>query len=846
MGLVWVLAICAAPLTLRGDLAADRAAGCETEGNLSVADGAYICRGGASLRLPAASYFDPLTGQVALTVRPDWRGDDGRRHTFLHLGLGPHHFTIFKAETNGVRLVCKADDATTTAIELGAQDWRPGLEHEIRAAWRQVGKVMFLELQVDGQRQWVADAVPLPVVDPWLWLGARGAPDREPAEALMRDVVFSPEPPELPFSLAPKPPLDAVVDLSRGTPLRAVHAGVTPWNSAGFPLPFAIGSELFQRFAQCRFKQVRLVGVSEQWLYGAGLTRGPDGTLVIDWRPFDDLLDIVAAAGARPYVRLAFHVPRLLSQDPASGNGGLLYQMPAEVDEFVDLMGAIAAHVAARFPGAWYVASLNEPDLWVPKGGDWPAVLRLYGLVSQRVKQVDPTALVGGPGIAFDPRQNGGRYLTEFLDYATTHHLPVDFVCYHGYKKPHPGEFEAMQQRVDELLDAHWSGPRPLCVLDEWNLWRTDGRQDDEYGAAYLAGALQYQRRAGLAQSFIVSFNPVEPVTEVEQTIRRQNGLLPRDGVSPVRVEAGDYTASGVTVPGLLTHPGSVGRTYAEFALKLPEGRPVLRFDTAIVIDKLFQGMDGCTWFVRVQDGGTWQEVFRVVDAQRRWTAREADLSPWAGKAVTLRLEVDHGPMTGTADWAAWGRPRIESGARSLDLLANLDQTVCGQALVPEPVVYDDRYLRSTTGLPLIKGTVITAPYYVWAMHARLGAEELATTLDGRDGIAADGDAGLTVTRDGRRLAMLAWSFDPWTANPRRFNVRLDGATFPCRLRIAQIDAQHSNPYDKHVRSPTAPGPVHNLSEGEPEVVRDETVTGPVVSFELPALAVALVELMAE
>jgi len=632
MGLFCVLAICAAePLSLRGDLAADQAAGCESVGELRVEAGAYSCRGGASLRVPAERYFDPAGGQLRFTVRPDWPGDDNQRHTFLHLGLGPHHFTIFKAETNGVRLVCKADADTSTALELGVRDWQPGETHTIRAGWRPIGPWLYLELWVDGQRQYVADAVPLPVVDEWLWIGARGAPDREPAEAALGGVTLSPEPPGLPFSLAPKPPLEATIDLGTSSPFRAVHAGVTPWNSAAFPLPFAIDSELFRRFAQCRFEQARLVGVSEQWLYGAGLSRGPDGKLGIDWQPYDDLLDIVDAAGARPYVRLAFHVPRLLSAAPAGGDTGALYRMPADVDEFVGLMGAIAEHTARRFPGAWYVASLNEPDLMVPQGGDWQAVLRLYELVSRRVKQADPTAKVGGPGIAFDPRQNGGQYLSDFLTYARERALPVDFVCYHGYRKPHPGEFEAMQHRVDELLDAHWTGPRPLCVLDEWNLWRTDGRQDDEYGAAYLAGALHYQRRAGLARSFIVSFNPIEPVTEVERHLRRQPGLLPRDGVAPVRVEAGEFTAAGVTQPGLLTHPGSVGRTYVEYDLPLPAGRPVLRFDTGIVIGRPYAGMDGCTWFVRVKDAeaGTRRSG---VDNQLRWTPRR---SIWAAGRVS-------------------------------------------------------------------------------------------------------------------------------------------------------------------------------------------------------------------
>jgi hypothetical protein len=46
--------------------------------------------------------------------------------------------------------------------------------------------------------------------------------------------------------------------------------------------------------------------------------------------------------------------------------------------------------------------------------------------------------------------------------------------------------------------------------------------------------------------------------------------------------------------------------------------------------------------------------------AGRRWTTLEADLGPWAGERVTLRLElVPDAPIEGPSDLAWWGSPRL-------------------------------------------------------------------------------------------------------------------------------------------------------------------------------------------
>ena len=48
--------------------------------------------------------------------------------------------------------------------------------------------------------------------------------------------------------------------------------------------------------------------------------------------------------------------------------------------------------------------------------------------------------------------------------------------------------------------------------------------------------------------------------------------------------------------------------------------------------------------------------------AEHAWTPLEADLSPWAGKPIHIKLIADVGPKDNSSgDWAAWADLRIES-----------------------------------------------------------------------------------------------------------------------------------------------------------------------------------------
>ncbi len=107
--------------------------------------------------------------------------------------------------------------------------------------------------------------------------------------------------------------------------------------------------------------------------------------------------------------------------------------------------------------------------------------------------------------------------------------------------------------------------------------------------------------------------------------------------------------------------------------------------------------------------------------------------------------------------------------------------------------------------MPLIKGPVVTTPYFVWLMHSRLGESEARVDLPGLDGILGDDSGGLTAAVSQDRVTLLLWHFDLLRPEPRRWTIQLDH--LPPALEKAQqlrlteylIDGDHNNPYTEYV-----------------------------------------------
>jgi hypothetical protein len=125
-------------------------------------------------------------------------------------------------------------------------------------------------------------------------------------------------------------------------------------------------------------------------------------------------------------------------------------------------------------------------------------------------------------------------------------------------------------------------------------------------------------------------------------------------------------------------HPpyrGVKGSMFWETMATIPAGNPRLAFFSALT-DKAKGKSDGVGMKVEVRRDDGAQEIISLHHREKRWVARSADLSRWAGQTVRLRFTADPGPAGNTvADHAFWGDVRIESGASAAPASDKLELT---------------------------------------------------------------------------------------------------------------------------------------------------------------------------
>ena len=141
---------------------------------------------------------------------------------------------------------------------------------------------------------------------------------------------------------------------------------------------------------------------------------------------------------------------------------------------------------------------------------------------------------------------------------------------------------------------------------------------------------------------------------------------IPLDDASGAHVVWGERTCGEVAKPSLFMHPPyktGTGYAYALFdPVELPAApAAALRCEVGKA-DGSDPG-DGIRFRVAVVD----QDGVESIAAERQWiqhawTPLEADLSPWAGRRVQIKLISDVGPANNSSgDWACWSGMRIES-----------------------------------------------------------------------------------------------------------------------------------------------------------------------------------------
>jgi len=173
------------------------------------------------------------------------------------------------------------------------------------------------------------------------------------------------------------------------------------------------------------------------------------GQPVYNFSYVDQIYDGLLENGIRPFVEIDFMPTALTSRQ--HGTMSFWYHPnvapPKSYARWEDLVRDFATHLVARYGidevAQWYFEVWNEPniDFWQGKPR-LRTYLKLYEHTARAIKAVDSRLRVGGPATA------QAAWITDFLQYATSESVPVDFVSSHVYANDKPEDVFGEHGRV--------------------------------------------------------------------------------------------------------------------------------------------------------------------------------------------------------------------------------------------------------------------------------------------------------------------------------------------------------------------------------------------------------------
>jgi len=802
----------------------------------------------ASISIPTRGKLHLEEGTLRFRLALDVKSNDGIDQPLVtaRFSQARYQFQVRKSPGGSIAFILTEPNRTWRRLEVRVTDWKPGTWHTVQVSWLPgAGGGQTLILQVDDETAiGLADAglslEPESLLVGGPTFGRAESRARTGASFSIKDLSFADQA-VLPHRRA-RCDVAATVDVTgEAIPMRRVADCVTPWNSSKNRVPFAADSPQGRVFRRAGFKLVRLVGYSEGWLYGVDLRLEKDG-FSLDFKSLDANLDLYASLGATPYIRLAYHMPKLFSKPAQSGRHALLAAPPDDWDTWRRFVREIATHVVhdKKSPVEYWVASLNESDMPVRDGlAEWEGVCRVYAETARIIKAVQPEAKVGGPALAGDVFGPAGDLLAQFLAYCRDNDVPLDFICYHAYRRSDPAELEVIQNRVRTLTEQFFPDREMEYFLDEFNLWARDVRQNTNYAAAYLAASLHYQLRAGVTKSSIVAFNPHLALSELRPKQMETPGAtgLQREVAGWPGVTENTLDVNGVRARVFVLRPppgALVNRAYIVFDTKVPACESA-RISVKVSRPQTNRVLSSSLVLrASTQDGRS--EQASVILAQPAWRDLAIDASAFAGELVRVEIAASpcsaSGTPTGSPVWVA--RPVLVIDGESKMLAETSKDYRSG---------IESAYDWTLDSLPLVKGDVVTPALFAYEAFNRLGDERLAVELAGRDGIVADGRAGIIATRGDGAASMLLWNFDP-NDSLADFLAPERAATLPSRtfdvvvkglgtdetycLRRFRIDARHTNAfadYQSFLAQGGRPGHFKNIESARlAEVAKEELV----------------------
>jgi xylan 1,4-beta-xylosidase len=197
----------------------------------------------------------------------------------------------------------------------------------------------------------------------------------------------------------------------------------------------------------------------------------------------DKLVASIRSGGAEPLFRLG-------------GSAGSAPDPPTDQEQWAQ----IARHIVLHYNVGWakgfrygirYWQIWNAPDsksFWSSSPEDYYG---LYEKTARAIESADPSALVGGPGLA--KPLIAGAYREKFMDFVRIKRLPLDFFAWHFYAvdSNDPYLFVSIARQLRIILDARGFGSTKN-VLDEWNADPGDADMQRAERAAFAASSLIY------------------------------------------------------------------------------------------------------------------------------------------------------------------------------------------------------------------------------------------------------------------------------------------------------------------------------------------------------------------
>jgi hypothetical protein len=241
-------------------------------------------------------------------------------------------------------------------------------------------------------------------------------------------------------------------------------------------------------------------------------SRDPSDPNSYDFLRTDEYLQAIANVGATVTYRLGYSIDHHLARRYA--------QPPKDIAKWAQICAGIVKHYSMGWAGGlpklvhrWEI--WNEPDQrpWEKSPcfvGPWDLFFRTYEAAAKAIKALDPSLVVGGPGMTQLGTEDG--FLTAFLKHQRQTNAPLDFLTWHIYAA-NPDEVVNLSRKVRSQLDEVGYTKVPT-LLTEWHYFpgnepwevisNTTPGNGDHQGRSYLHALMNGSRSATFTAATLI------------------------------------------------------------------------------------------------------------------------------------------------------------------------------------------------------------------------------------------------------------------------------------------------------------------------------------------------------